>query len=479
MTQRRTILRAAAAAGLATFTGIVPGLHAIAANPPRVRRCVNDMKLDDPDIETYRDFVGLMLRRKETDPVSWIGFANQHGDADEPKFCPHGDWYFLPWHREYMLMYERAAAALTKNPKFAMPYWDWTALRDYPPAFSAPTYKGKPNPLFVKGRNALVGDDALTDAIVGPEVMQEILRETVYEAFGTSRNPDQDDLDPKWVPLGGGDQGTLEATPHNLVHNSIGAFMPELNSPRDPIFFMHHGNIDRIWAGWNALGRKNSSDPLWLRMNFKDNYITPKGKTYSCRVRDLQDIAALGYTYDRLPRPTLLQAASPRHTQNMGALFDPAQKVRPPRIRKENSTAARPGAPLSVPFEIKGGGLLGASAQAAEARELVALIRDVRVGPAVKEIRVFVNHPAPTRDTPETDPHFVARLAFLKHPEGHAGHKKLPSAQVNLTRALRRLPKASDGSESITVQLLPVLYSQAAPGASGEVVPAAVEVAIL
>ena len=45
-------------------------------------------------------------------------------------------------------MYENAAAALTKNPKFAMPYWDWTTLRTLPAAFTDKLYKGKPNPLF-------------------------------------------------------------------------------------------------------------------------------------------------------------------------------------------------------------------------------------------------------------------------------------------------------------------------------------------
>ena len=480
MMKRRTILKAAAVAGMATFAGVVPGLRALAASALRVRRCVNDMKLDDPDLETYRDFVGLMLAKPQANPVSWLGFANQHGNAKAYKFCPHGDWYFLPWHREYTLMYERAASVLTKNPGFALPYWDWTALRDYPAAFASATYKGKPNPLYVKGRNALTGKNALTDAIVGPAVMQEIYRETVYEAFGTSRNPKQRDLDPSWVVRGGGYQGRLESTPHNLVHNSIGAFMPGPNSPRDPIFFMHHGNIDRIWAMWNRLGRANSKDPLWLGMAFKDNYLTPDGKPYSRGVKDLLDTAPLGYTYDTVQAQggAVLQAASPRHTRNMSALFDPAQPARPPRIRKENAAAAKPGAPLSVPFDLKQGGPLSSQPGEPEAREVVALIGDIRLGDAVKEIRVFVNLPSASEETPESDPHFVARIAFLRHPPGHEDHKSLPSAQVNLTEALRRIPQQGTG-DAISIQLLPVRYAGADKAAAADVVPATVEVAIL
>lgn len=43
---------------------------------------------------------------------------------------------------------------------------------------------------------------------------------------------------------------TLEGQPHNQVHNNIGGIMPTLLSSIDPIFFMHHCNIDRLWEVW-------------------------------------------------------------------------------------------------------------------------------------------------------------------------------------------------------------------------------------
>jgi tyrosinase len=482
-TTRRTVLKAAAAGAVSAFSGIVPGLAA-AAQRLRVRRCVNDMKDGDPDLETYRDFVGIMLAKPQGDPVSWIGFANQHGDANDFKFCPHGDWYFLPWHREFVMMYERAASALTHNARFAMPYWDWTTLRDYPPAFAAPKHKGKANPLYVPGRNALKGPNALTDKIVGKPVMDAIYRETVYEAFGTSRNRKQTNLDPSWVPAGGGLQGTLERTPHNLVHNAIGAFMPESNSPRDPIFFMHHGNIDRIWATWNAMGRVNSTDPLWLGMEFKDNYIAPDGTTYTRGVKDLLDIAPLGYTYDRMPPKSAPLLRATRRDADMRALFDPKAPAHPQRIRKSNDTAATPGAPLSIPFSLEDRALLRAERPGTpeESREIVALISEIRLSDAVREIRVLVNHPQPSIDVPETDPHFVAHVSFLRHShEGMQGHgKALPATIVNLTEALRNLAAKGDApKDEVTVQLVPVPEPGAAEAAAVKVVPAIVEIAVL
>jgi tyrosinase len=504
MISKRTALKATVAAGAVTvFSGFVPGLGEAMAQRLRVRRSVNNMALDDPDLATYRDFVGIMRARPATQRVSWIGFANQHGDENDFKYCPHGDWYFLPWHRGFVEMYEKAAAALTQNPKFAMPYWDWTTLRTLPTAFTDKMYKGKPNPLYVPGqgddpsmiRNALTGGNALTDALVGPDVIKKIYAETVYEAFGTSRSVDRSDpnnpvvqnnLDPKWVPMGGGNQGILESTPHNNVHNNIGAFMPQSNSPRDPIFFMHHGNIDRIWAHWNALGRKNSTDPLWLNMPFTDNYITPDGKFYGKPVNKLLSTTALGYTYDDMPKPDN-KKVDPQRLENMAALLNPAAKpkIKAPRFKTANTRSARVGAPLQLAVPLSAEALKPAIAPMTEKsapREVVAIISDIKIGDNGRAIRVFVNRETVNLDVPESDPHFVTTLSFLKHGKGgsHAGHTASHSTIVNLTDTLQNLTKTKTvPTDKITVQLLAVPAPGVATSAVGEVKPGSIEIAIV
>lgn len=502
MVTRRTALKAVVAAGAVTvFSGTVPGLRAFAAAPKlRVRRSVNSMALDDPDLETYRDFVGIMRDKPQTDRVSWLGFANQHGDENDFKYCPHGDWYFLPWHRGFVEMYEKAAAVLTKNPKFALPYWDWTTLRQLPQAFTDKQYKGKANPLYVPGRgddpgmvrNTLTGPNALTDALVGPRVIASIYKETVFEVFGTSRSVDrsgptpvvQNNLDPKWVPMGGGNQGILERTPHNNVHNNIGAFMPQSNSPRDPIFMMHHGNIDRIWAYWTALGRKNSPDPLWLNMPFTNNYITPDGKFYTKIVKNLQSIEALGYTYDNMPKPDK-KTVDPLRTKNLQALFNPASPGKPKRVKQTNTKAAKPTAHLNVPFALEPAMLKSVApppTQKEPPREVVAIISDIKIGDNVRAIRVFINRETVTQDVPDTDPHFVTTISFLAHSAkgAHAHHKSLPSTIVDLTETLLGLSKGKEiGSDKISVQLLPVPTPGVPLTAVGDVVPGAIEIAIV
>lgn len=497
MMTRRTLLQAAAGAAT-VFAGTVPGLRALAAPGLRVRRAVHTMALDDPDLDTYREFVRLMRSKAPTEPVSWVGFASQHGNANSFKYCPHGDWYFLPWHRGFVEMYETAAAALMHNARFAMPYWDWTAQRDYPEAFSTRTYKGRPNPLFSPGegdtfqpgtkvgRNPL-GPNVLTDAIVGVErVIDKIYRETVFERFGTSKNRSQNNLDASWVIQGGGVQGILEATPHNQVHNHIGGFMGQSNSPRDPIFMMHHGNIDRIWAAWNSLGRKNSTNTLWLDMVFKDNYLDPQGKLYTRGVSDLLGTSKLGYTYDNLPRPDAKQPDPVRDNHLLALLgqLGPAPAANVKRVKAAASPVPGPGPWTRALAHLEHNDLADAiePARPGHPTEVVALISDIQVPDNVGAIRVFVNHPSVSLDVPETDPHFVTTVAFLHHGsgggEGH--HKALPSTIVDLTDTLRGLSKSKRlTDDNVTVQLVPVPMPGVAPTAVTPVIPASVEIAFL
>lgn len=500
MATRRSLLTASAAAGAAVvFSGVLGGIgRAFAQGAPVVRRSLHGMSLDDPDLAAYRDFVGYMLRQDQSRPVSWLQYSLLHGNADtgQFKYCPHGDWYFLPWHRAYVAMYETAARALIGKADFAMPYWDWTVDRTMPQAFTDTTYKGKPNPLYVPGRTLSTPSRwPLPDSIVGPAVMSKIYAQTTFQSFGTSKNPRQNSLDESWVVAGGGVQGTLEATPHNNVHNFIGAFMPTAGSPRDPIFMMHHCNIDRIWAYWNALGRRNSDGmspgdwALWNGMTFTNNYLSPTGVPYTAAVAGLQNTLALGYTYGNLPQHDG-QVEDPERTRRLLALFAtgsaPETLENLQVLTSPNRQAARADRALvkevALPQSLRA--MVAENAPGTEqAAEMFALIKDIDVGAGVDGMRVFVNADNPTSSTPDTDPHFVAEVGFFAHPPGHEGHqnhKGLPSVVIDLTDTVRRLAAAGklDG-DRISVQLVPTLRQGAAAGAEKSLVPAVVEVAAL
>jgi tyrosinase len=486
-------LKAIVTAGAAqVFMGKLGGLRALAqtASVP-VRRTLHGMALDDPDLDAYRTFVDMFLNhRDQSKPASWLGFSLQHGTyGGGYKYCPHGDWYFLPWHREFVIMYEQAVRSVTGHPKFAMPYWDWTVDRTIPQAFIDPTYKGKPNALYVAGRTLTTSNWPLKDSIVGPAVISKIYSETDFQAFGTSKNPSQTNLDMSWVVKGGGIQGTLERTPHNNIHNFIGKYMPSAGSPRDPIFMMHHGNIDRIWAYWNGLGRSNlsgmstSDQNLWLNMNFKNNYLKPDGTPYSAVVKDLQNTIALGYTYDNLPKAPDKKVFDAERAKRLHALFAVAgEKVQGLQVlRAPNSAAATAATPLrkEATFPKMGAAMAAPVAEGQRGPEVYALIRNMKVSPDTEAVRVFVNAPNVTASTPDTDPHFVDQIGILQHSEHDVSHKAPPSALIDLTPTLRNLAKLGElKGDTISVLLLPV-QREGAAAAKASVVPASVEIAEL
>src|SRR6266849_5722509 len=65
----------------------------------------------------------------------------------------------------------------------------------------------------------------------------------------------------------------------------------------DAIFWMHHCNIDRLWASWNKNGGKNpTNNTTWLGTQFV--FADENGNRVSGKIGDFLEIAPLGYTYD-------------------------------------------------------------------------------------------------------------------------------------------------------------------------------------
>ena len=153
MLTRRQTLRTFALGGVAVFAATIPGTRAIAAPLPR-RREINGLALNDPMVQTLRDGVRILKNRTAGQGPNWTDFSNIHGTLNGGfNKCPHGNWYFLPWHRAYLLSYERMIRSVTGNNDFALPYWDWAAnRRPVPQAFKDATYNGQPNPLYVANR---------------------------------------------------------------------------------------------------------------------------------------------------------------------------------------------------------------------------------------------------------------------------------------------------------------------------------------
>src|SRR5262245_48859560 len=127
MASRRQVLLQGAAIGAGYLAQQMSGFQAFAQPAPAkpVRRSVSELQPNDPTLQALREGVRQLKAKPASDKFNWIKLADIHGTAAGFNKCTHGNWYFLPWHRAYLLMYERLIRELTGFKDFALPYWDW------------------------------------------------------------------------------------------------------------------------------------------------------------------------------------------------------------------------------------------------------------------------------------------------------------------------------------------------------------------
>lgn len=211
--------------------------------------------------------------------------------------------WFLPWHRMYVFFFEQIIRNVTGNQNFTLPYWNYSVAGPthgrIPPPFGTST-----NPLFVSKRRAGVNaGNPIDQGQPGNPLGLGALAQCTYAPLGAQP----------------GFNMNLDQTVHGSVHVLVGNNQNMGAIPwaaGDPIFWMHHCNIDRIWASWNAAGRRNPSDAAFLNKTFV--FADGAGNRVVSRIGDFLDVARLGYRYDRLepvpacpPTPST-QAAAPR-----------------------------------------------------------------------------------------------------------------------------------------------------------------------
>jgi tyrosinase len=441
-----------------------------------VRRSINSMPANDPDLLAMRRAVAAMKALPQSDPRNWVRFADIHRN-----FCPHGNWYFLPWHRAYLVAFERICRQLSGKADFALPYWNWTANREFPRAF---TDDGNSNPLNHPrpGINSL----RLADDMVGPQVISRILNSPDFEAFGSARPRGQDSADVQWQRRLGS-KTELEFNPHDGVHQSIGGNMATVElSARDPVFYLHHANIDRLWATWNRRGNANASEPMWRNFTFNRNFTDPSGASWNVSVGDLGSVPALGYRYDDDNDPF---AADPFSAMSMLT----AEKLRTyrrldslglfnaPGLHRielktggfvevavaDNQSMATRDRPIGISVslgrpidQIIAPAVLGAATDgknSSQSRRYVwAFVHDMEPPlDATTRVRLFCNCQELTPRSSMDDPSYVTSVSFFGAQHSHDSRTLVGggSVCVDLAPALARAERLT--GDRVTVQFLP------------------------
>lgn len=480
---RRDLLVAGATVALGSLFSPVPA----ASQTKLLRRNVATMAPDDPILESYRRAIVAMRGLPPSDPRNWTRQAQIHRDI-----CPHGNWFFLPWHRAYLVAFERICRQLSGDANFALPYWDWTANPQLPAVFASPQWKGSANPLFDSSR--ISQTVTIPTNVSGVTVIASILAESNFEDFASTRPSGQNDTKPVWQRRWG-ISGPLESNPHNQVHVRVGGNMGQVpTGALDPIFWLHHCNVDRLWDQWNRQGRANTNDLLWSKFEFTNQFVVPAASgsaPFNVSVDGLLDIGSLGYQYapdihslrefgkTLLRRPidlsgrvqfSSLSNIPPARINvplNMPVILTQQQSISLERIRPEQIS-------LEELIQFQKGG-----EQRQSAGRVVAVIRNIdppKSGNA--EVRVFVNCPYLGPDVPPEDRHYAGAFTFFG--TDHAGHgEDKPSYLIDLTDTILRIRQGQPNVyDQINVQLMPV----ALPGGQKEGVefrPGSVDVAII
>ncbi|MFC5473551.1 tyrosinase family protein [Paraherbaspirillum soli] len=275
-----------------------------ASDALKVRRDVWKLDTWDPILVWYAKAVAEMQSRPINDPTSWRYQAAIHEyirdsdpyatvadklPSDRQRFwnqCQHSTWFFLPWHRMYLLYFEQIVAAAVEKlggPKdWALPYWNYSEYRSIdkvlqlPPAFYAiNTPDGKPNPLRVEQRDSGL-NDGVPIHFQSPEqdVDLSCLGDALFVGLAEGGHPGFGGPSTRSPRHGGGPGGGLETTPHGDMHIAVGGpagFMSSFaTAALDPIFWLHHANIDRLWDVWTGrAGHANPTDKNWLTQRFE------------------------------------------------------------------------------------------------------------------------------------------------------------------------------------------------------------------
>lgn len=135
---RREFVKGASAFGAISLIAWSGGCESCNVQNRPTRRNISNLAASDPIIQTYKAAVAAMKALPSSDPRNWTQQANIHFNH-----CTHGNWFFLPWHRYYLLYFERICRKLTGDNGFALPYWNWTTHPGVPDVFwdtSSPLY---------------------------------------------------------------------------------------------------------------------------------------------------------------------------------------------------------------------------------------------------------------------------------------------------------------------------------------------------
>lgn len=259
------------------------------------------------------EFVATVLQLK-ADGI-YDQFVLRHANAVMTAIhrCPA----FLPWHRRFIWDFESELQRVSGNPDLGLPYWNWPQGNANASMWDDDLLGGNgaaPNQVvtsgpFRQGQWTIVnssgasvgslrrafGQQNWAQTLPTQGEIDAVLTITPYDSFPWNTNSDPSFRNQL--------EGFRGPNLHNRGHGWAGGSMMPMTSPNDPVFFMHHCMVDKLWHEWQLRFPNQGYLPM-SGGAFGQNLNNPMDSTpfgpIGNRPIDVLDSAALNIQYDAL-----------------------------------------------------------------------------------------------------------------------------------------------------------------------------------
>ncbi len=360
--------------------------------------------------------LGVENMKLASGPTSWAYQANIHGSATAGSVawstCQHGNEFFLSWHRMYLYYFERILRAKSGNANLTLPYWNYQTNAALHPDYCNSSAS---NSLYDGTRNATIN----AGGSLSPSISSSINTSLAQIPFINF-------------------QSQLENV-HGSVHVAIGGNMTTFsNAGKDPCFWLHHANIDRIWEVWlkQCDGRANPTTSPWTTQVF--TFFDENGAAVNMTGAQVVNTASmLNYKYDlteTLPCNIFLKPNKSRYLASIRPLRipDPGPWIKNPQLLSLKNAKNLDDVRLLTNLELK---LTDPNLTDRVSLELNNLkIEKLPEG----VVEVYVNLPSTEKPDPKSKS-FAGLVDFFTAPAHAAHQKKVVPVSINLTPALQNL----------------------------------------
>ncbi len=456
---RRVFVKGLGLVSFALFMSTCGGCEQIIEqikNRPVRRRLRTGSAEVDADIATYRDAVAAMKALPASDPRSWANQAAIHGTAGVGfNLCQHGTDHFFSWHRAYLVYFERICQELTGNKKFGLPYWNW----NQDPAIHSAFLDSSSSLFSTRTNTSVAGHPSFST-----ETLDGIFGDTNFFTFSSQ----------------------IEGTPHNSGHTFVGGVFGGFGSATDPIFWTHHNMADYCWAKWNLEMENNTTnDAAWTSTSW-NHFVDAQGNPASATAGATTLMPLLSYRFESSaigsapatdePAEDEFKRLEKRIREGADVKFDIKR-----RFPIAERTQLRVGRPFSKETRLAPQDVASIINSNREQERIFASIQFAQLPPVSDfYVRVFLNMPSATQETPIEDPHFAGTFSFFGTHTENAHHQHQPQFLVHITDTIQRLRQRGELTETtpISVQLVAVPVKDGFERADAELILNQIEIIV-